>query len=949
MRSLPALRLCAVRLWALSLLLPLTASAQSLLVDDFSTDQALTFAIGAGSTASSAGSTAGADILGGERDMQVGVVAGAVSSGEVTGGAWNFSVAAATSGEGYLVYDGPDGLPDVADLDATGLGGVDLTVASSQDALLVRVVSSDQPGTLIVTVYTDAANFSTFTQAIPVTAVSTDFVLPFSSFSAASGTGADFTNVGAVSVFATGFEIDLRIDRIATTGLLTADMTDALLVDTDSDGQVGPGDTVRYTTIVNNPDDASDVSATGVLFDLASADPNTSLVVGSVTTSQGTVTTGNTAGDTTVAVDVGTVADAGSVTITYDVVLDSPLSGTVSQLSEQGRVTSDSSTILTDDPDNPAGTSDPTITPVVQPDLEGSLDDALLIDVGGDGMVSPGDTVRYTASVSNSGSPASGVQYDGPAVANASLVAGSVTTTQGTVTAGNTAGATTVAVDIGTIGSLGSITITYDVVVDDPLAAAVSQLTTQGTVSASNSASVVTADPDNGVAIVPTVTPVVAAPDLSLSKTDGGANVLPGGDVSYTLTVTNVGDQDAAAVELTETVPANTIFSAAASSAGWACVPSAAAGSTCTLTVGALGGGGASTTRTFAVTVDDPVPAGVTTVSNSASVSDPADTNAANDSATDTTPILVSPDVSLTKTDGGATATPGSTIVYTLNVSNVGTGAASAVVLTETVPANTSFAAGSSSAGWACAPSGAAGGTCTLSVGSLASSASTSRTFAVTVASPLPAGVSSIVNTASVSDPDDGNAANDTASDTTPVAGAPAVSATKSAAVVVDADADGRADPGDTVEYTVVVTSTGTQDAVGLSFNDMLDVNTSLVVGSVTTTQGTVVVGNSAGDTSVAVDVGTLGGLGGAATLVFRATLADPFPSGVLSITNQGSVVGTNVSVVLTDDPATTPGPDPTVLAVDPVVAAPAPIPTLDTMALLLFALMIGGYAVRRL
>ena len=57
---------------------PRPANGQSLLIDDFSTSQTLTFAIGAGSTASPAATTAGSDILGGERDFEVGVVAGAV-------------------------------------------------------------------------------------------------------------------------------------------------------------------------------------------------------------------------------------------------------------------------------------------------------------------------------------------------------------------------------------------------------------------------------------------------------------------------------------------------------------------------------------------------------------------------------------------------------------------------------------------------------------------------------------------------------------------------------------------------------------------------------------------------------------------------------------------------------------------------------------------------------
>lgn len=49
-----------------------------------------------------------------------------------------------------------------------------------------------------------------------------------------------------------------------------------------------------------------------------------------------------------------------------------------------------------------------------------------------------------------------------------------------------------------------------------------------------------------------------------------------------------------------------------------------------------------------------------------------------------------------------------------------------------------------------------------------------------------------------------------------------------------DTSGDGRADPGDTLEYTVTVNSTG-MDATGVIFNDTIDANTTLVVGSVNT------------------------------------------------------------------------------------------------------------------
>jgi putative ubiquitin-RnfH superfamily antitoxin RatB of RatAB toxin-antitoxin module len=59
------------------------------------------------------------------------------------------------------------------------------------------------------------------------------------------------------------------------------------------------------------------------------------------------------------------------------------------------------------------------------------------------------------------------------------------------------------------------------------------------------------------------------------------------------------------------------------------------------------------------------------------------------------------------------------------------------------------------------------------------------------------------------------------------------VTATKTDTLPGDTDGDGRADPGDTLRYTVAVSNTGTTDSTGVVISDTLDPNTSLVAGSV--------------------------------------------------------------------------------------------------------------------
>ncbi len=146
---------------------------------------------------------------------------------------------------------------------------------------------------------------------------------------------------------------------------------------------------------------------------------------------------------------------------------------------------------------------------------------------------------------------------------------------------------------------------------------------------------------DVAVCFTDTAPPV---PDLSITKSDGGVSALPGGSVAYVLTYANSGSIGATGVVLSEIVPANTTFNSGASTAGWVCTPNNSAGSACTLTVGSLAAGGGSQTATFAVTVADPLPSGVTAINNTATIADDgangADPTPANNSGSDSTPVL---------------------------------------------------------------------------------------------------------------------------------------------------------------------------------------------------------------------------------------------------------------------------------------------------------------------
>ena len=190
--------------------------------------------------------------------------------------------------------------------------------------------------------------------------------------------------------------------------------------------------------------------------------------------------------------------------------------------------------------------------------------------------------------------------------------------------------------------------------------------------------------------------PCPPPPDLRLTKTLISGEGTPGATLVYGISVANIGNGDGSNVVLEENVPQLTSFDAANSSAGWTCAPNGNAGSSCTLSVGSLPAG-ASVSRTFAVDVVSSFPQGAPpTIDNTACASsNPPDDFPGNDCGSTSTPAG-NPDLRVTKSVISGSGDPGSTLVYNLAVANIGSLGAAGVVLTETVPALSTFLPGSS-------------------------------------------------------------------------------------------------------------------------------------------------------------------------------------------------------------------------------------------------------------
>lgn len=681
----------------------------------------------------------------------------------------------------------------------------------------------------------------------------------------ADPTPANNTATDTTPINAGGLEVDLAVGK------------------TDGGISALPGDVVSYSLTYSN---LGNVGATGVqltetvplhtTFSAGSSSPGWSCPNGSPA---GTVCT----------LAIGGLAGGGaSGSRTFAVLVADPLDGDVLQITN-------TVTISGNEPDaTPANNSATDTTPIppgaLVVDLEATKT-ALVEEVGA------GDLIEYQLTVCNSGNAnATGVilsetvplhttfssasSSPGWSCAHGSPAGTLCTISLGTVAPGfcGAVGATSPskmkADRIQATANLGGpITRVFAVRVVDPIPSGVETIANTVVVSGDQE------DDDPGDDSDDEDTPVEELVDLGVSKSDGGATAVPGGGVAYTLIVTNNGRRSATGVVLTETVPLHTTFVAGSSSAGWSCANGAPAGSSCSLAIGGLLGAGGSTSRVFALAVVDPLPGGVTEISNTASVADDGingpDANLADNTASDTTPINaggLEVDLALGKDDGGVSTFPGEVVAYTITYSNSGNVEATGVVLSETVPAHTTFAAGSSTAGWSCPNGSPAGTTCSLAVGSVAGGgAGGSATFAVTVGN-VPAGVTQITNTASVADDGAGGPdptpGNNTATDTTPLD----ASGTGFDLWVTKDDGGTSALPGDVVSYSLTYGNAGNQEVLNVVLTETVPAECTFVAsGSSVWSCGQ---GAPAGSVCT-LAVGAVGA-GSSGNATFVVALADP-------------------------------------------------------------------------
>lgn len=374
-----------------------------------------------------------------------------------------------------------------------------------------------------------------------------------------------------------------------------------------------------------------------------------------------------------------------------------------------------------------------------------------------------------------------------------------------------------------------------------------------GGVTITNTATVSSSTPDpdntdNSASVDVTVDAPPAQADLSVTRVASPDPAIRGQNLTYTVTVSNNGPDTSSILALTETLPAEVTLVSFNVPAGW--------------TVQGQGGGGkkAESPRgsPLVATANSMAPntAAIFTVVVSVSLLTPdgtflegqsqissegtPDPNQGNNLASTSTVVGPPPqtDLALDKTANVNTVAPGSSITYNLVTTNIGTGSATDLTITDATPAGTTFVSASpSSGGILTVPS--ANGTGSIACvwpGVTAPGESRTLTVILNVSAAAENG-STIVNTASTASlAFESDFSNN--SDSVSVAVSTDENLPMADVEISTSSIPEMIDTGEQLVYTILVTNNGPDTAENVLLRTSSPLGTRFV--SLTTTQGTV-------------------------------------------------------------------------------------------------------------
>jgi uncharacterized repeat protein (TIGR01451 family) len=562
------------------------------------------------------------------------------------------------------------------------------------------------------------------------------------------------------------------------------------------------GDTVEFTISIDNngPHDATGIEVTDTL--------PIGVTFVSSTVSQGTFTSG------TGLWDVGSLNNSDSATLTIEVTVDSGTAGQT--LLNEAEITA------VDQPDNNPGDEYDTATLTI----DGT--DLQVTKTVSDTTPDPGDTITWSVFITNNG-PNQATNIEITDILPTGITYDSDTTTQGTYDAGKQN--STWVWSVGTLNAAASATLTITTTVD-------AGTTGQTIVNVAMITNADQSDPDSSNNVANDFI-AVAGTDLSLTKTVDDSTPDIGQNVTYTLTVGNLGPGDATSVIVNDLLPPEVGYQSDTASQG------AYDSVTGIWDIGTVSNGASVTLDIVAQVLNDD---GNLVITNTATVSaTEGDPDQSNNIATVDINVSAT-DLAVTKIVDNANPYVGNTIVYTISVTNSGANQATSVEIEDILPSGVTFVSSSPTQG-----SYAAG---LWIIGTVAGGGSATLNITTTVDSNPPGTV--VTNTAQVTNLDqiDIDDTNDSDSVDFTVTSPPDVTLVK---MTQNIGSTGYDIPGEIVRYTLIVTNFDSRsfnnDSIILS--DPIPANTELVVAdpAITVSNNTAVTGLTL--TYVAIDDAT--------------------------------------------------------------------------------------------
>lgn len=256
--------------------------------------------------------------------------------------------------------------------------------------------------------------------------------------------------------------------------------------------------------------------------------------------------------------------------------------------------------------------------------------------------------------------------------------------------------------------------------------------------------------------------------DLGVTKT-GPSNAIAGNTITYSLSAVNNGPSDAIGVRVTDNIPDGIRVLSATLNGTSITIPASASDNVAAnpddlvFNVGNLASGATLNTLQIVAAILPATPAGSLINSAVVSTTDTAsiDNSAANNTSSITTTLTSQNDVAITKS-GPNSVQAGTTLTYTLNVTNNGPSTATSVSVTDVLPTGVTFVSGTSLIGTTTA------GTVTNNNGTASVTIPTlnpGETAIVTLLASVPnTQTGTLSNAASATAANDSNSANNTSS-----------------------------------------------------------------------------------------------------------------------------------------------------------------------------------------